>query len=96
VSLGVTSEDRFWSSLCEALGLHEHATTPFLERMRRHVQLDAAVADGLSRLSRDEAVDRLDRAGVPVAPVLTRQEMIGALGAAALVHPARYRHHPVL
>ncbi len=96
LSLGVTSEDRFWSSLCEALGLHEHATTPFLERMRRHVQLDAAVADGLSRLSRDEAVDRLDRAGVPVAPVLTRQEMIGALGAAALVHPARYRHHPVL
>jgi len=96
LSLGVTSEDRFWSSLCEALGLHEHATTPFLERMRRHVQLDAAVADGLSRLSRDEAVDRLDRAGVPVAPVLTRKEMIGALGAAALVHPARYRHHPVL
>ena len=96
VSLGVTSEDRFWSRLCEALGLQEHAATPFPERMRRHAQLDTAVADGLSRLSRDEAVARLDRTGVPVAPVLTRQEMVGALGASALVHPARYRHHPVL
>jgi crotonobetainyl-CoA:carnitine CoA-transferase CaiB-like acyl-CoA transferase len=96
VSLGITSEDRFWSSLCEALGLQEQAATPFPERMRRHAQLDAAVTAALSRLSRDEAVERLDRAGVPVAPVLTRQEMVGALGASALVHPARYRHHPVL
>ena len=96
LSLGVTSEDRFWSSLCDALGLEEHAVMPFGERMRHHRQLDAAVAERLSRLSRDEAVDRLDRAGVPVAPVLTRQEMVGARGASALVHPARYRHHPVL
>ena len=96
VSLGITSEDRFWSSLCEALGLQQHAAMPFPERMRRHTELDAAVADGLSRLSRDEAVECLDRAGVPVAPVLTRQEMVGALGASALVHPARYRHHPAL
>jgi crotonobetainyl-CoA:carnitine CoA-transferase CaiB-like acyl-CoA transferase len=96
LSLGITSEDRFWSSLCEALDLQEDAATPFPERMRRHAQLDAAVADGLSRLTRDEAVDRLEQAGVPVAPVLTRQEMVGALGASALVHPARYRHHPVL
>jgi crotonobetainyl-CoA:carnitine CoA-transferase CaiB-like acyl-CoA transferase len=96
VSLGVTSEDRFWSSLCEAIGLHEHAALPFLERMPRHAELDAAVARALSRLTRDEAVDRLDRAGVPVAPVLTRQEMLRALGPSALVHPARYRHHPVL
>jgi len=96
VSLGITSEDRFWSSLCEALGLQEHAAMPFPERMRRHAELDAAVADGLSCLSRDEAVDRLEQAGVPVAPVLTRREMVGALGPSALVHPARYRHHPVL
>ena len=96
LSLGVTSEDRFWSTLCEAIGLHEHAALLFGERMPRHAELDAAVAGALSRLTRDEAVDRLDRAGVPVAPVLTRQEMVGALGASALVHPARYRHHPVL
>lgn len=96
LSLGITSEDRFWSSLCEALGLQQDAATPFPERMRRHAQLDAAVADALSRLSRDEALDRLEQAGVPVAPVLTRQETVKALGAPALVHPARYRHHPVL
>jgi crotonobetainyl-CoA:carnitine CoA-transferase CaiB-like acyl-CoA transferase len=96
VSLGITSEDRFWSSLCEALGLPEHAAMPFLERRRHHKELDAAVKDGLSRLSRDDAVDRLEQAGVPVAPVLTRQEMVGALGRSALHHPARYRHHPVL
>ena len=95
VSLGVIAEDRFWSSLCHALGVEDYATLTYVERLRRHEEVNAAVAGAIAQLTRADTVARLEHAGVPVAPVLTRQESIAALGRDALVHPARYRHHPV-
>jgi crotonobetainyl-CoA:carnitine CoA-transferase CaiB-like acyl-CoA transferase len=95
VSLGVIAEDRFWAGLCGALGLEVHASLTYVERVRRHEEVDAEVSGALARLTSDEAVARLEAAGVPVAPVLTRREALAALGRDAIVHPARYRHHPV-
>jgi crotonobetainyl-CoA:carnitine CoA-transferase CaiB-like acyl-CoA transferase len=95
VSLGVIAEDRFWSDLCHALGLEEHAELTYVERLRRHENVNAAVAVAIAQLTRDDAVACLEASGVPVAPVLTRKESLAALGREALLHPARYRHHPV-
>jgi crotonobetainyl-CoA:carnitine CoA-transferase CaiB-like acyl-CoA transferase len=95
VSLGVIAEDRFWSSLCRALGLDAHADLTYVDRVRRHEEVNADVIDAIRRRTRDETVALLEAAGVPVAPVLTRQEAIAALGREALAHPARYRNHPV-
>jgi crotonobetainyl-CoA:carnitine CoA-transferase CaiB-like acyl-CoA transferase len=95
VSLGVIAEDRFWSSLCHALGLPALAGLTYVERLQRHAEADAAVADAIAKLPCDTAVARLEHAGVPVAPVLTRKEALAALGREAFRHPARYLHHPV-
>jgi crotonobetainyl-CoA:carnitine CoA-transferase CaiB-like acyl-CoA transferase len=77
ITLGVVSEERLWASTCEALGLAEHAGVPFLERLKRVRELDAAVASAVGRLTRDEAMERLTAAGAPVAPLLSRDEMMG-------------------
>ncbi|WP_067832759.1 CaiB/BaiF CoA transferase family protein [Actinomadura kijaniata] len=76
VTLGVVSEQRLWSTTCRALGLAEHADVPFPERLARVAELDKAVAAAVARLTRDEALERLTAAGAPVAPVLTRAEML--------------------
>ncbi|GAA2435919.1 CaiB/BaiF CoA-transferase family protein [Actinomadura vinacea] len=78
IALGVVSEQRLWWAACRALGLHEHADVPFTERLGRLRELDTAVADAVARLTRDEAVDLLDAAGAPVAPVLDRAEMMAS------------------
>jgi crotonobetainyl-CoA:carnitine CoA-transferase CaiB-like acyl-CoA transferase len=95
VSLGVIAEDRFWSSLCHALGVAEHADLTYVERVRRHEEVNADVTDAIRQRTFDETVALLEAAGVPVAPVLTRQQTLAALGRDAIAHPARYRHHPV-
>jgi crotonobetainyl-CoA:carnitine CoA-transferase CaiB-like acyl-CoA transferase len=77
ITLGVVSEERLWAATCQALGLAEHAEVPFLERLKRVRELDTAVAEAVARLTRDEAMERLSAAGAPVAPVLSRDEMIG-------------------
>jgi crotonobetainyl-CoA:carnitine CoA-transferase CaiB-like acyl-CoA transferase len=94
VSLGVVAEDKFWAALCDALGLDDHAGLTYTERIRRHDEVDPAVSVAIAALPRDEVVDRLERRGVPVAPVLTRAETLAALGRDSIAHPARYRHHP--
>jgi crotonobetainyl-CoA:carnitine CoA-transferase CaiB-like acyl-CoA transferase len=94
VSLGVVAEDRFWASLCDALGASEHARLTYVERIRRHEEVDAVIATAIAALPRDEVVDRLEQCGVPVAPVLTRSETVAALGRESIAHPARFRHHP--
>jgi crotonobetainyl-CoA:carnitine CoA-transferase CaiB-like acyl-CoA transferase len=94
VSLGVVAEDKFWAALCDALGVDEHAGLTYVERIRQHDEVDAAIALAIAALPRDEVVDRLERCGVPVAPVLTRADAVAALGRESIAHPARYRHHP--
>ncbi|GAA3209929.1 CoA transferase [Actinocorallia longicatena] len=76
LTLGVVSEDHFWSAVCTALGLGRLADVPFPDRIGRVSELDAELAEAVRRLPRDEAVARLERAGAPVSPLLSREEML--------------------
>lgn len=107
VTLGVLTEDHFWHGLCRTLGLGEVAGLSFAERMGRLEELQDQVADALRRRGRDEVVDDLLSAGVPVAPVLDRSEMVGlahlrerkaitreAWQDPATGYPVSFKHHP--
>jgi crotonobetainyl-CoA:carnitine CoA-transferase CaiB-like acyl-CoA transferase len=76
VAIGIMNEDHFWVGLCRALdlGAHEHLTNA--ERNRRVRELNAAIADAISRLTQSDALDRLGRHDVPASPVLTQDEML--------------------
>jgi crotonobetainyl-CoA:carnitine CoA-transferase CaiB-like acyl-CoA transferase len=75
VTLGIITEDHFWSALCDALSLGDARALTFLERMSQLDELQARVARAISTRARDELVDALLGAGVPVAPVLDRVAM---------------------
>lgn len=78
ITLGVVSEERLWTATCRALGLGEaYGKVSFLERLGRVRELDGAVAAAIAPLTRDEAMERLTAAGAPVAPALSRAEMMG-------------------
>lgn len=77
ITLGVVSEDGLWAATCRALGMGEHADVPFAERLDRIRELDAAVTAAVGKLTGAEAIERLTEAGAPVAPVLSRAEMLG-------------------
>jgi crotonobetainyl-CoA:carnitine CoA-transferase CaiB-like acyl-CoA transferase len=104
ITLGVVSEQRLWAATCRALGLVELADVPFAERIARVRELDAALADAIARLTRDEAVDLLYPAGAPVAPLLTRAEMMthghfqarGVIADGTVGVPVRTTVHPPL
>jgi crotonobetainyl-CoA:carnitine CoA-transferase CaiB-like acyl-CoA transferase len=76
VTLGVISEDHFWTSLCTVLGLNDVRELEFAERMARVDDLQSRVAAAIASRDRDELVDELLAADVPVAPVLDRTEML--------------------
>ncbi len=76
VALGVVNEQHFWANLCDELALGPVAALGFDERCRRAAELQEAVADAIARQPRDRLVARLVAAGVPVAPVLDRREML--------------------
>ena len=86
VTLGVVTEDPFWVELCGVLdpggtaGLRGLAGLDAPGRAAAGPELRAKVAAALAGRGRDEVVDALLAAGVPVAPVLGRAE------AAALGH----------
>ncbi len=107
VVLGVISEDHFWDPLCHELGLGDAAGLGFAARLARVDELQARVAGAVVARRRDELVDDLLAVGVPVAPVLDRDEMvaldhfraIGAVTAHPWADPAggfpvRLTHHP--
>jgi crotonobetainyl-CoA:carnitine CoA-transferase CaiB-like acyl-CoA transferase len=75
VSLGIISEPHFWRSLCDALGLADVAELDFSARNHRRDELQGRVRDAVRRHGRDELVATLLAAGVPVAPVLDRDEV---------------------
>lgn len=108
LTLGVLTEDHFWRPLCETLGLDDDvAGLGFVDRMARSPQLQAAVAAAIRERQRDDLVQQLLSAGVPVAPVLNRKEMValphfrerGAVTVdpwsdPATGYPAKFTHHP--
>ena len=107
VSLGVLSEDSAWADLTRALGLGDAASLGFAERVALGRQLNERIAKAIGTSMRDELVAALVEAGVPVAPVLSQGEMLGAelfrtRGIVAdgpeetpvMRHPVRYYRHP--
>ncbi|MWK34314.1 hypothetical protein GEV43_09850 [Actinomadura sp. J1-007] len=104
VTLGVVSEERLWAATCRALDLPEHADVPFAERLAAVPELDAAIAEAVARLTRDEAVERLTAAGAPVAPLLDRAGMMahdhfrarGVVADGTVGSPVRTAVHPPL
>jgi crotonobetainyl-CoA:carnitine CoA-transferase CaiB-like acyl-CoA transferase len=107
IVLGIFTEDHFWDALCRALGLDQFVGLGVAERTGRVDELHAAVASALLARRRDEAVELLSGEGVPVAPVLSRREMLdhphfwarglyrtGPDGGRVLAHPVVYGRHP--
>jgi crotonobetainyl-CoA:carnitine CoA-transferase CaiB-like acyl-CoA transferase len=76
LALGVLTEDHFWRSLCDALGLGEHRDLGFPERMARLDELRPAITSAIRARRRDELVADLMAADVPAAPVQDRREML--------------------
>ncbi len=76
VGIGVLVEEHFWSSLCTALGLTEFDGLDLNERIRKKEELDATVAVAIARMSLAEVQALLEENDVPVAPVLSRSEML--------------------
>lgn len=100
VTLGVVSEEPLWAATCNALGLDDLAGIPFLERLKRVAELDTEIAAALGKLTQEEAVAVLTAAGAPVAPRLTRDEMLRhphfAERGVATGSPIRTAVHPPL
>ncbi len=109
VVLGVFSEDHFWDGLCRLLGRHDLVGLSMAERADRADRLRGEIADAVARWDRDDLVDQLGAAAVPIAPVLSREEMLdhahfrargvittGPDGYRSVGHPIRFRLHPAL
>jgi crotonobetainyl-CoA:carnitine CoA-transferase CaiB-like acyl-CoA transferase len=107
VALGVISEDHFWRSLCDVLGLAARRDMGFGERMAALIELREEIRDAISGRDRDELVAELLAADVPAAPVLDRPEMVAlahlrdravvvadAWADPAVGYPVRFEHHP--
>jgi crotonobetainyl-CoA:carnitine CoA-transferase CaiB-like acyl-CoA transferase len=77
VALGVLTEDHFWRSLCDTLGMGDCRDLGFAERLPRQPELQERIAAVISDRTRDAVVEDLLAAGVPVSPVLDRSEMLG-------------------
>jgi crotonobetainyl-CoA:carnitine CoA-transferase CaiB-like acyl-CoA transferase len=76
ISLGVVNEQHFWSRLCQELSLDDIAELDFDTRSPRGGEFQKQVGAAIAGRERDELVTALADAGVPVAPVLDRREMV--------------------
>jgi crotonobetainyl-CoA:carnitine CoA-transferase CaiB-like acyl-CoA transferase len=107
VVLGVFSESHLWDLLCDGLGLAHLVGASVATRTERAEAFNAELAAAIGASARDSLVSRLGEQGVPIAPVLTRAEMLehpqfrarGLVttapdGTRALGHPVRYTNHP--
>ncbi|HEY1738810.1 MAG TPA: CoA transferase [Acidimicrobiia bacterium] len=75
ITLAPLSEPHLWQAISTALVLgDELAATTFAERIARVGEINARVAAAIAGMTRDDALERLRRAGAPVAPVLTPEE----------------------
>ncbi|MGW4335430.1 CaiB/BaiF CoA transferase family protein [Rhodococcus koreensis] len=77
-NIGV-NRDELWRRLCKAMGRPELGTDPdfatYVERARRKAKVHEIVETWSGQLSRDEVVERITAADVPVAPVLAMPEV---------------------
>jgi crotonobetainyl-CoA:carnitine CoA-transferase CaiB-like acyl-CoA transferase len=109
VVLGVYSEDRLWDALCEGLGLDAHVGLTMEQRQSQAEELRVQIESAIVARSRADLLASLTPQAVPIAPVLTREEMLhhahfrerglfttGADGHLSLGHPIRYAIHPAL
>ena len=107
VELGVYSEDHLWDALCRALGLADLVGLDMAARGERSVELRATIAANVANRTRGEFVAEMTRLTIPVAPILSRDEMLrhpnfaqrgllsdGPDGHPVLHHPVRYLRHP--
>lgn len=107
VVLGVYSEDHLWDRLVGGLGLDDLVGVAFKARATRRDECDARIGAAIAARDRDELVGELAGHGVPIAPVLRREEMLehpnfterGIIapapdGTRALGHPFLCRNHP--
>jgi crotonobetainyl-CoA:carnitine CoA-transferase CaiB-like acyl-CoA transferase len=76
--LGVLSEQHFWSALCSELGLDGLGALDFAARSSRGAELQRAISTAIANRTRDDLVDALVGANVPVAPVLDRAGMLAS------------------
>jgi crotonobetainyl-CoA:carnitine CoA-transferase CaiB-like acyl-CoA transferase len=107
VALGVLTEDHFWRSLCDVLGMTDCRDLGFVERLKRQDELQERVAQAIGGWAKDDLVDDLLTADVPVAPVLDRAGMLGVThfqersvvtkdpwSDPATGYPIQFAHHP--
>lgn len=107
IVLGIFTEDHFWDRLCHYLGLDEAIGLDMVQRTARAVQLRALLAGKFAERTRDQLVDELTAAGLPVSPILSREEALnhphfmarglfgpGPDGTRRVAHPILYRHRP--
>lgn len=76
LSIGIVDEDKFWRELCEALGLAPLGAIPLLGRFVAATPLRKLIGQAIARRDLDTWLHRLDRARIPVTPVLTLEEAL--------------------
>jgi crotonobetainyl-CoA:carnitine CoA-transferase CaiB-like acyl-CoA transferase len=75
VTLGIIDEQHFWARLCQTLDLEDLQDLGMLDRVERHREITARLTATIATRTRDDLVDLLGD-DVPVAPALTRAEML--------------------
>ena len=109
VILGIFSEDHFWDALCGAFGLDNYQGLTMADRSARAEELTASLTAKFAARGRDDLVAELDALGIPIAPVLSREEALaqphycargtmarGPDGDRRVAHPIRFLRHPPL
>jgi crotonobetainyl-CoA:carnitine CoA-transferase CaiB-like acyl-CoA transferase len=100
VTLAIIAEDHFWQGLCDGLGgLDDVRGLTLAERTRDQAALRERLEKAIGQLTADQVMARLgvDGANVPVAPALSRAEMLAHPHYArhgAARHPVGYDRHP--
>jgi crotonobetainyl-CoA:carnitine CoA-transferase CaiB-like acyl-CoA transferase len=75
ITLGVISEQHFWAHVCDALGLDDLRDLDLTARRERADDITPRLTAAIAARPRDELLHLLGP-GAPVAPALTRDEML--------------------
>ncbi len=76
LTLSIAHEDWFWTPLCEAIGLPEHAGAGREQRIERRAELHAAVAARIATAPREHWAALFDARGIPWGPVNRLQDVL--------------------
>lgn len=102
VALGVVFEDHFWKRLCKVFDLQDLADLSFEERVARGDLIRDALRRKFRERGRDELVQQLRQAGVPVSPANTAADAFRLFGGKWInglpiyAHPVRYKVHQLV